>query len=160
MIVTILACMGVMAPLFYRRLRRGGRACRTQISGDPIYYDVLTSVMFHTARTDGVIEKADIDVIRATFAELTCKPMSSEMMAKSFAEVLSDDTILNLVKAYRGTEAEVLIDAAIIVATRNGFATREKIAFLKRMNEALERDTSWIQTVLNKGPRPAAPTEA
>ncbi|MEL6573054.1 MAG: hypothetical protein AAFQ64_15425 [Pseudomonadota bacterium] len=130
------------------------------VSGDPLYFDVLLSVMFHTARTDGVIEKDELTAIHAIYHEITGAKLSPEVMAAKFTEVFNDDGIISLARVYRGREAEVLLDAAILVATRQGKVTREKMNLLVSLNHVLERDPNWFRDTINGALYPKGSQEA
>ncbi|MEL6642026.1 MAG: hypothetical protein AAFP98_12080 [Pseudomonadota bacterium] len=120
-----------------------------QISGDPLFFDVLLSVMFHTARTDGVIEKDELAAIQHIYSDMTGIAISPDVMASKFTETLSEDTILKLAQGFSGREAETILDAAILVATQKGRVTREKMNLLIGLNGVLERDASWFRDTLN-----------
>ena len=163
-IQTAMFILGLFAlaalPIAASRRVRGRVLKMRQISSDPLYFDVLLSVMFHTARTDGVIEKDELEAIQYIYTDLTGVAIAPEVMATKFTEILSDDTVLKLAKTYSGREAEILLDTAILVATQKGKVTREKMNLLVGLNSVLERDASWFRDALNTALNLKNPQEA
>jgi len=141
-LIGFLALVALAAPVIFAQRRRASGGRKTQLSGDPVYFEVLATVMFHTARTDGALAKEDFDVLRGVFKKLTGMPMASSLMASKQAEVLPEDTVLKLAKQYHGKEAEVLIDAAFHVAKRDGQVSGSRESFLKNLNGVLQRTPS------------------
>lgn len=137
--------LAVSLPWFVtRRRQRRTRAAR-MVSGDPLYFDTLLSVMFHVARTDGVVTKDDLAAIRRTYSLITGGTVTPEMTASHFARFVSTETLLSRVAAYRNAEAEMLLDVAVMVAAHSGCIPREKRGLLTALNAALDSDKAAFE---------------
>jgi len=119
-----------------------------QVSGDPLYFDGLMALLFHIARTDGVITKPELEAIRQVYLDATGARVTPEMTASHFARTSTDTSILRLVGNYRGIEAEVLLKSAIHVAAHSGGIPREKMHFLTTLNATLGSTDDWFEDAL------------
>lgn len=142
-LIATFAILGI--PLFMRQRMRIAAHRTLRKSGDPMFYDILLTLLFHTAQRDGVIDKTDLQAIIRTYKETSGTTATPEMAAEKFTLTLPDDVVLNLVKDYRSLEAAVLIDAAIRVATHRGRISREKRALITRLTEVLDGDLDQVR---------------
>lgn len=115
-----------------------------QVSGDPLYFDAILSLLFHIARNDGVISKDNLEAIRNVYRDATGAEVTSDMTASHFARFSTDASILNLVSKYRGIQAETLMDAAILAATHDGCIPTQKKAFLTELSHRLGTHGDWF----------------
>lgn len=142
----VLALLGF--PLLLRQRMRRAARLTLKCANDPVFCDVLLTLLFHTAQRDGAIDKTELRVIMRTYKELTGGTVTPEMAAEKFSTTVPDESVLNSVKRYRGQEAAILRDSAILVATHQGTLSREKLTMLTRLNEALAGDTAHFREII------------
>jgi len=146
-LIGILAIIGF--PLLLRRRMREASLRTVGASQDPLFYDILLTVMYHVAHIDGVIERSEVQAVARTFKMLTGAKVTPEMAAEKFTQTLRDNAVLGLIKQCDDEQGKVLIDAAISVATFAGVLPREKRVFIESMNATLGRDPDVLQAKLD-----------
>jgi len=136
--------------LMWIRQRRQSPAKRRiqQVSGNPIYFEALLTLLFHVGRNDGVISKDNLEAIRSAYRHATGAEVTPEMTASHFARFTTDASVFRLIGGYRGVQAETMLDAAILAATQNGCVPREKETFLTELSIRLEAKGEWFDRSL------------
>lgn len=137
-LMLLLFCAG--GGWFLQRPARKASRRLSNISGDPLFFDVLLTVMFHIARIDGAIEKDELRAIMRVYKNLTGTPLTAEVAATKFGQSITDETLLQLAKRYRGAHAQMMCEAAVQIATHSGAITREKRALLTALCDKWNHD--------------------
>ena len=132
-------------PMMLRQRMRHASRQAVGRGQDPMFYDILLSTLYHTARIDGVIEKAEIQAISRSYKLLTAASLTPAMTASKFTEALSDDAILKLAENCNREQASLLMEGAVSVATHAGVVTREKRTFLHQLNNHLGGDPDALR---------------
>lgn len=138
-----LAILGI--PLLLRhRMRRASVEAVGQ-SADPLFFDILLTVLYHVARIDGVIEKAEVQAINRSVKSLTAATVTPEMTAEKFTQTMRDDALFALLKTCDREERATLMEGAVSVATHARVLTREKRTFLHQLNNQLGGDPDALK---------------
>ena len=154
LIFAVMALIGF--PLLLRQRMRLAARRILKSASDPVFCDILLTLMFHTAQRDGAVDKTELRVIMRTYKELTGGTVTPEMAAEKFGKSLQDDFVLHSVKDYRGTEAAMLLTSAVTVATHQGSLSRERLCLLTSLNQTLDGDADEFETMIARTLHPKA----
>jgi len=157
MIIFGMAALAILiVPLMLRQRMRKASVQAVGQPTDPVFFDILLTVMYHVARIDGVIEKAEVQAITRSVKALTAATVTPEMTAEKFTHAMRDDALFALLQDCDREQSAILMEGAVAVATHARVLTREKRMFLHQLNNQLGGDSEALKTRLEaemKDPR-------
>lgn len=147
--------VGAGLVLFGLGSKSGRRSAPKRVSGKQVsrgnrsqLLPALIDVMCAMSMIDGNVDQKEVAVISDVYQKMTGRKITIEQIAKHFQSINGPVDFNHIADVFNATEREILLEAAIRVATADGRIEDAEYEFIGDMTEAFDFGAEQIRNIM------------